>query len=311
MATRILGLHHVTATVAEAIPDLRWYRDLLGLRLVKHTVNFDNPAVSHFYYGDGVGRPGSVFTTFPYAGQGVRAGTRGPGQIESTRFSVPAGALPFWEERLGEAGVAVSPNHFLGEESLRCQDPSGLILTLVASAVDARPAWTGEVDQVAAIQGLHSVVLPVRDPDRSLAFLAEILGGVAAQGEQDTTRVHLGADRPGHWVDLVPAGDQPDGVNGIGTVHHVAFAVSTPEEQGALREELLRRGVKVTEVLDRKYFQSIYFREPGGILYEVATTGPGFTVDEPVETLGSTLCLPPWLEDGRSQIEEALPELDI
>ncbi len=306
MAARILGLHHVTATVAEAIPDLRWYRDLLGLRLVKRTVNFDNPAVHHFYYGDRTGSPGSVFTTFPYAGHGVRVGTRGSGQIESTRFSVPAGALPFWKERLARAGVAVSPNLFLGEESLRFQDPSGLILTLVATTGDARPGWTGVVEQVEAIQGLHSVVLPVRDPDRSLAFLAEILGGVAVPRDQGASRVHVGPDRPGHWVDVVPAGDHPEGVNGLGTVHHVAFAVSAPAEQIALREELLHRGVKVTDVLDRKYFQSIYFREPGGILYEVATTGPGFTVDEPVDTLGSTLCLPPWLESRREEITEAL-----
>ncbi len=306
MTACILCLHHVTATVAEAVSDLRWYRDLLGLRLVKRTVNFDNPAVHHFYYGNRTGSPGSVFTTFPYAGHRVREGTRGAGQIESTRFSVPAGALPFWKERLGDAGVAVTPNHFLGEESLRCQDPAGLILTLVASVGDARPAWTGEVEPVAAIQGLHSVVLPVRDPDASLRFLAEVLGGVAGPGDQGATRVHLGLDRPGHWVDVVSAGDRPEGVNGIGTVHHVAFAVSTPAEQVALREELLRRGVKVTEVLDRKYFQSIYFREPGGILYEVATTGPGFTVDEPVESMGSTLCLPSWLEDRREEIREAL-----
>lgn len=306
MAARILGLHHVTATVAEAIPDLRCYRDLLGLRLVKRTVNFDNPAVHHFYYGDRTGSPGSVFTTFPYAGHRVRVGTRGSGQIESTRFSVPAGALPFWKERLGDAGVAVTPNHLLGEESLWFQDPSGLVLTLVATTGDPRPGWVGEVDQVAAIQGLHSVVLPVRDPDASLRFLAEILGGVAGPGNQGATRVHLGLDRPGHWVDVVPAGDHPEGVNGLGTVHHVAFAVPTLREQSALREELLHRGVKVTEVLDRQYFQSIYFREPGGILYEVATTSPGFTVDEPVETLGSTLCLPPWLESRREEIAEAL-----
>ncbi len=306
MLPRLKGLHHVTATVAEEMPDLRWYRDLLGLRLVKRTVNFDNPAVHHFYYGDRTGSPGSIFTTFPYAGQRVRVGTHGAGQIESTRFSVPAGALPFWETRLRERGVAVSRNHFLGEESLRFQDPSGLILTLVAAAVDSRTAWTGEVDPVAAIQGIHSVVLPVRDPDRSLAFLTETLGGVAGVGDQGTTRVHVGADRPGHWVDVVPAGDQRDGVNGLGTVHHVAFVVSTPEEQGALREELLQCGVKVTEVLDRKYFRSIYFREPGGILYEVATTGPGFAVDEPVETLGTTLCLPSWLEDRREEIRKAL-----
>ncbi len=309
----ILGLHHVTATVDEARPDLAFCRDALGLRLVKKTVNFDNHHVYHFYYGDERGTPGTIWTTFPYHGHGVRVGVKGAGQIARTSFSVPRGALAFWDAQLRSRGVAVEAGApRFGDETLTCRDASGLEFELVACAADLRAPWrAAPAAPEAAIRGLHSVTLAIRDPQPTMALLREMLGFEVVAEEGDAVRLAVNGNAPGHWIEIArAAADAPAAVNGIGTVHHVAMAIEGVDDQLKLREALLARGLKVTEVRDRCYFQSIYFREPGGVLLEVATVAPGFTLDESIDELGQGLKLPPWEEAHRADIEAYLPSLD-
>jgi glyoxalase family protein len=307
----IRSLHHVTATVDEAQQDLDFCVDVLGLRLVKTTVNFDNHNVFHFYYGDAVGTPGTIWTTFPYRGWGVPVGAKGVGQVGVTSFSVPEGTLPFWRARLAAHGIAVEdvPPRF-GEPALACADPSGLAIELVASR-DARAPWAhGGVDEVNAVRGLHSVTLTVDTPDPTLALFRELLGCRVVDETEGRVRLAVGgANLPGHRLDILHGTSAGRARNGIGTVHHVALAVSSAEEQRRLREELIGYGCQVTEVRDRCYFESIYFREPGGVLIEVATVQPGFTVDESPAALGRQLMLPPWEEPHRATIEAGLPAI--
>jgi glyoxalase family protein len=305
----ILGLHHVTATVDDAQADLNFCLDLLGMRLVKKTVNFDNHGVYHFYYGTEIGAPGTIWTTFPYKGRGVRVGEKGAGQVVTTSFSVPAGSLERWRRRLDERGVAFRDVEArFGEDAIRINDPSGLRFELVGSDRDARAPWAGSgVDADAAIRGLHSVTMVVRSSGHTLELLTGLLGYQVVDEVENCTRVAVADDRPGHLIDIVVDPDAAGAVNGLGTVHHVAMAITTGDEQRRLREELLRTGLNVTEVRDRCYFQSIYFREPGGVLLEVATIQPGFTSDEEAGALGRALKLPPWEEPNRAAIEEQLP----
>lgn len=305
----IRSLHHVTATVSEAQDDLDFYTGLLGQRLVKKTVNFDNTHVYHFYYGDEKGTPGTIMTTFPYAQMGVRQGTHGAGQITTTSFSAPKGSLPFWYERLSYAGVPFETEGTgFGEEAVRFKDPSGLDIRIVESPADARTPWRkADINDANALRGIHGVSLTVRDPQKTLAFMNELMETSVVGEREGTMRVAVNGDAPGQLVEIIRAGDTPGAVNGLGTVHHVAFAVDDPDQQLELRRELLRRGIPVTEVMDRQYFKSIYFREPGGVLFEVATIPPGFTADESIAELGSSLKLPPWEEANRRNIEAGLP----
>ena len=308
----ILGLHHVTATVDTAQADLDFYRDALGLRLVKKTVNFDNHNVYHFYYGDEIGTPGTIWTTFPYAGWGVPVGIKGAGQIGVTSFSVPAGSLGAWTDRLRGRGIdAVDDQPRFGEESITFADPSGLLIELVASGRDARAPWTGgDVDAGLAIRGLHSVTMVVRSFDRTVEFMTKRLGFTVSQEMEGRKRLTVNGDGPGKSIDVVATDRGPAAKNGLGTVHHVAMAVAGAEEQLRFREELLGLGVQVTPVMDRQYFTSIYFREPGGVLFEIATLKPGFMFDEDREHLGTAVKLPPWEEPNRRSIEAGLPRVD-
>lgn len=308
----ILGLHHLTATVAEAQDDLDCYVGALGLRLVKKTVNFDNHDVYHFYYGDELGRPGTLMTTFPYEGWGVPVGTHGAGQITVTSFSVPEGSLASWSERLGERGFeATDPSERFGDEAIRFRDPSGLVIELLASGDDSRDPWiAGGTTPDTAVRGLNAAVLSVRDSAPSIRFLTDVLGWEVVAEEGDRTRLAANGDEPGHRLEILAAADAPAAVNGLGTVHHVAMAIADEDAQARLREELVREGVQVTPVKDRQYFKSIYFREPGGVLYEVATLPPGFTIDEEPDSLGTELKLPPWEEPRRSAIERGLPSVE-
>jgi glyoxalase family protein len=310
MSSPILGLHHVTATVDDAQADLDFSVDALGLRLVKKTVNFDNHFVYHFYYGDEVGHPGTIWTTFPYKGRGVPVGAKGAGQITVTSFSIPAGSLDVWKKRLRERGYTVTdaPPRF-GEESILVTDPSGLGIELIANDTDTRSPWTGGgIEPASAVRGLHSVSLEVRDPKRTVDFMREMLGFEVVNEMEGRTRVAVNGEGPGKSMDIVHAGDAGWAKNGLGTVHHVAMAIGSEDEQLKLREELVSRA-QVTPVRDRQYFKSIYFREPGGVLFEVATMKPGFPVDEPVADLGRGLKLPPWEEPHRGAIEAQLPNV--
>ena len=308
MAHRILGLHHVTATVGDAQQDLDFCLDVLGLRLVKKTVNFDNHRVYHFYYGTERGLPGTIWTTFPYKERGTRVGSKGAGQVVATAFSVPAASLAFWRDRLTTHGAPVrSVEARLGEEAFQTSDPSGLWFELVGTDRDGREPWCGNgVGRQDAIRGLHSVTMIVKALGPTLAFMLDVLGYVMVGQEGSRTRVADGGDAPGHIIDIIEDPHAEPAVNGIGTVHHVAMAIATPDEQLRLRESLVHMGLEVTEVKDRCYFQSIYFREPGGVLLEVATVQPGFTVDEDLLSLGRNLKLPPWEEAHRAEIEAGL-----
>lgn len=308
MESVIRSLHHVTATVDDAQQDVDFYVKALGMRLVKKTVNFDNRNVYHFYYGDEQGTPNTLMTTFPYGGWGVPVGVHGSGQITATSFSVPEGSLPVWQDRLRGKGIgARHSGERFGEEVLSFRDPSGLVIDLVANRDDERAPWVAEgLTPETAVRGLDGVSLSIRTPGPTIRFLTEVLGWEVVDEEEGRRRLAVNGDRPGHRLQVIDAPDAPAGSNGLGTVHHVAMAVSNEEEQRKLREELVRLGVHVTPVLDRQYFRSIYFREPGGVLYEVATIPPGFTVDEDLSSLGSDLKLPPWEEPNRPAIEQGL-----
>ena len=309
MNANISSLHHVTATVAEAQADLDFYVGLLGQRLVKKTINFDNPGVYHFYYGDEQGSPGTIMTTFPYAGKGVRQGVKGVGQITVTSFSAPAASMPFWRARLTAARVPfIDEDTVFGEASLSFDDPSGLGIRIVATDGDPRAPWTGDgIDAAHAIRGIHSVSLLVREPANTVAMVAALLDGTVVNEAAHVTRMGINGTAPGQLLELVRAREEAAAVNGLGTVHHVAFAAADDAAQLALRDEIVRRGIHVTPVLDRQYFHSIYFREPNGVLFEVATRPPGFAVDEPLALLGRALKLPPWEEARRALIEASLP----
>ena len=307
MSHPILGLHHVTATVDEAQPDLDFCIDLLGLRLVKKTVNFDNHNVYHFYYGTEVGTPGTIWTTFPYAGYGVRVGAKGAGQVVTTVSRCPpdrssSGAIACAKEASSTSDLE---SHF-GEPAIAFNDPSGLRFELIATGRDDRAPWTRHSRSHAAIRGLHSVQMMVRQAQPSVDFLTGVLGYQLVGQSGSRTRVAAGGDAAGHLIDVIEDNDARTAVNGLGTVHHVAMAIGTAEEQLAIREELVRLGVGVTDVRDRCYFTSIYFREPGGVLFEIATMKPGFTIDEDRSTLGQGLKLPPWEEPHRESIEANL-----
>lgn len=306
------GLHHVTAIAGDPQKNVDFYVTGLGLRLVKKTVNFDDPGTYHLYYGDEQGRPGSLITFFPW--RGVPRGRIGAGQSTSTAFSVPAGALGWWTEHFAALGVEASVTSTSSEEErLSVRDPDGLQLDLVASTLeDPRDPWdSASVPDEYAIRGQHSSVLTVRRPDATIAVLTDDLGLEVVAQRGSTTRLAAGDGRPGDVVDVVGSSLTPEGLTAGGTVHHIAFRVPDRDAQEIWRQELAARGYGVTEILDREYFTSIYFREPGGVLFELATDTPGFAIDEPLLELGRSLKLPPWLEPSRQAIESRVAKLDV
>lgn len=307
----LLGLHHITAIAGDPKRNLDFYTRVLGLRFVKKSVNQDDPGTYHLYYGDYAGSPGTILTFFPWAG--LRRGRPGQGQAYATAFSVPPAALPFWQQRLGRLKVetAAVESRF-ADQVLPLFDPDGLRLELVATAeADARtPAPAADVPAEHAIRGFHSSTLALPDASATAALLAETMGFHSAGQAGHRARYTVGAGGPGACVDLLTDPNLPPGLNGAGTVHHIAFRAPDDATQEKAREQLLRRGLGVSPVIDRAYFKSIYYREPNGVLFEIATDAPGFAVDEPVEKLGSRLSLPPRLEPHRKEIEIALPRLD-
>lgn len=302
------GIHHVTAIAGDPQRNLDFYTGVLGLRLVKVTVNFDDPETYHLYFGDGEGTPGSILTFFPWAG--VRSGRRGTGQATVTAFTVPHGSIGYWLERLKDCNVVTEPPQTrFGDEVLAFNDPDGLRLELVAGD-DHRQPWTGgRVPPEHAIRGFHGVTLSEEGHNGTERLLTETLG-FRAVGHAGS-RFRYDGGQPGGIVDVECVPDLAPGRMGLGVVHHVAFRASNRPMQDALRGKVVESGLNVTPVIDRKYFQSIYFREPGGVLFEIATDAPGFAVDEPVSELGSSLCLPAALEAKREYIEARLRPLKL
>ena len=307
----IKGLHHVTATVDDAREDYTFYTQTLGLRLVKTTVNFDNNQVYHFYYGNKLGNPGTIMTTFPYKGQAVRQGVEGTGQVAVTAFSAPIGALAFWEARLEQAGVAIKRSKRFGQNLLRFADPAGLKLEIIENDEDEREPWVNaEISEAVAIRGFFGVTLSIAALAPTINFLENEFGfkKIGAEGKYLRFVANDGP-QAGNYVDIRDDADEDRGRNGIGTVHHVAWRVENDEALLAIRHRLVEElGFRVTEVKDRNYFHSIYFRMPGHVLFEIATIPPGFTVDETPEELGQALKLPAWEEVNRAQIEQVLPQ---
>ena len=303
------GLHHVTAIASSPQRNVDFYARVLGLRLVKRTVNFDAPESWHLYYGDESGTPGSLLTFFPWPD--VPRGRQGSGLTTATAFSVPETSLGWWAERLRGLGVETdAPTSRDGEDVLTLRDRDGMVLDLVASPGDTRSGWDGAAGIPAehAVRGLHSVTMTEAVVERTATMLTDLLGMGTGDESTDRTRFTMGAGGSGASLDVTPGA----GVRGLqagGTVHHVAFRAPDLPTMTSWQHQLMDAGVAVTEIRDRQYFKSIYFREPGGVLFEIATDDPGFTTDEPLLELGRTLKLPPWLEPSRAQIAAALPDL--
>jgi len=304
------GIHHVTAISGGPQRNVDFYAGTLGLRLVKKTVNFDDPETYHLYYGDGAGSPGTIMTFFPWAH--APGGRIGAGQLVVTSFSIPATSLGFWTERLIEKGVRYEkPRDRFGDTVLSFEDPDRLRIELVATE-DTRPGWSGgPVQDEHSVRGFHHVALAVETTDQTASLMIDTLGFRQVDETEGRIRLSAGEGTPGDLVDVVNAAGFPHGSMGVGTVHHVAFRVPDEEIQLAVRAEISALGYGVTPVLDRNYFRSIYFREPGGVLFEIATDPPGFAVDEAEEELGTHLKLPPWLETRRDKLEEVLPPLRV
>ncbi len=297
----LLGLHHVTAISSAPQPNLDFYCGVLGLRLVKRTVNFDDPGSYHLYYGDDAGQPGTLITFFPWPG--ARRGRAGAGQASANAFTVPRGSLAAWRTRLEAFGcTAGADERRFGDELLGFDDPDGMRIELIAAGPPASDPW---------ITGLHSVTLRVHDAQPSAALLTEQLGLRAMGAEGLRYRFEIAQGGPGAILDVLHDPDAPPGVMAAGAIHHVAFRVANDAAQAQWRTTLTTAGTAVSEVMDRDYFHSIYFREPGGVLYEIATDPPGFTVDEPRESLGTGLRIPSWLEPMRARIEKTLPPITV
>jgi len=306
------GVHHITAIAGDPQQNVEFYAGILGLRLVKQTVNFDDPGTYHLYFGDALGRPGTILTFFPWPG--APRGRHGVGQATVVSFSVPPDSLGFWGERLRSLVIPFERlESAFGEPVLEFSDPDGLHLELVEdSRTDLGQPWTGaSVPSPQAIRGFHSVALLERTHDGTAELLTEVMGFRLAQAVGHRRRYVVGDGGLATKVDVVIAPDAPSGQVAVGTVHHVAWRAATDEAQEAWRRRLVAAYLSVTTVRDRRYFRSIYFHEPGGVLFEIATDPPGFTVDEPAEVLGAKLQLPPWLEPRRQMLEARLPVLRL
>lgn len=308
------GIHHISAICGDPQRNVDFYSGLLGLRLVKKTVNFDDPGSYHLYYGDGVGSPGTIMTFFAWLlPPTVRAdGRQGTGQVTTTSFRIPATSVDFWVDRLASAGVDFDgPEKRFEEEVISFSDPDRLPVELVARDGRGPPvAWTaGPVSARHAIRGFSGASLSLRGYEQTADLLTRTLGFREVAREGARFRFQIGDGHDAAAIDLLCLPESEPGRMGIGVVHHIAWRARSAAEQLELRALLVSAGLDVTPVLDRNYFQSIYFREPGGVLFEVATDGPGFTVDEPLDELGTRLKLPSWLEPRRTRLEARLPEL--
>ena len=305
------GIHHVTAIASDPQANVDFYTKVLGLRLVKQTVNFDAPHVWHLYYGDEKGSPSSILTFFPWPG--VMQGKEGAGLTTATGFSVPPESIGFWHERVKTLGLTTESPVVRGDsEVLTLFDNDGMRLELIASPGDSRSGWDGvsDVPQEHAVRGLHEVTLSERNLDPTASMLTNFLGMGLSSETAGAASFSMGEGGAGASVQVV-GGIQDRGLQAGGTVHHVAFRAPNLQTMESWRQELVSRGVNVTEVMDRQYFKSIYFREPGGVLFEIATDEPGFDIDEPLLELGRKLKLPPWLEPSREQIQHSLPRIEV
>ncbi len=310
MDNTIKGLHHITAIAGSPQRNYDFYIRVLGLRLVKKTVNFDDPQTYHFYFGDRVGTPGTILTFFPWPG--VKPGKEGAGMATEIGFEVPENSLDFWKNRFDKLHVSHEEVTLkFGEKYLAFRDPDGLNLALIGTKNNTQsPPWkTAEIHSDAAIKGFHSVTLTVRDKKGTISVLTGVFGYELLSREGNVFRYLAAGAEGASIVDIIEMPEAQPGINARGTNHHVAFRVKDEETLMAFRERIVKRGHHITEKIDRQYFYSLYFREPGGVLFEIATENPGFAIDESMEELGSGLQLPPQYESARTSIEKGLPVL--
>ncbi|CAN5589756.1 ring-cleaving dioxygenase [soil metagenome] len=311
MGNLITGIHHVTAIASDAQENIDFYAGILGVRLIKQTVNFDASGVYHFYYRDEVGHPGSIITFFPY--QGLVSGRQGKGMLNTTTFSVPVASLDYWLKRLKQFNIDYKnpAERFDGELVVYFEDGDGLGLELVFNDKDNRPGFTyGHIPLEHSIKGFYNVEIWEEGYERTAGLLTEQLDHelIAEKGN----RFRFAAtNTPGNYVDIICSPDSLKGLSGSGTVHHLAFSTPDKTTQAEVRLKIVKRMLNPTPILDRNYFTSIYFREPGGVLFEIATAGPGFDIDETPDHLGEALKLPLQYETERQQIESHLPPITV
>ena len=308
---RIQGLHHITAVASDPQANVDFYVDVLGQRLIKTTVNFDDPGTYHLYYGDEVGTPGTALTFFPWTR--MHRGRRGAGETVAMAYAIRPSSLPYWKDRLHDHGVEwVDVGPRFGEDVISFPDPDGMVVELVATEDPSTvQVWKdGPVPEEHSLRGFHSVTLLVTAVAPTAEVLVRNMGYEPAGQEGSRFRFRGASGDRGLYIDIDQQPEASRGAFGAGSIHHIAFRTVDDDEQLEYLEQLRAAGLQVTPVQDRQYFHSIYFREPGGVLFEVATDAPGFLVDESVDELGSTLKLPPWYEGMRNQIEAKLPPID-
>lgn len=312
MKNAIKGLHHITAIAGDAKRNFDFYTKVLGLRFIKRTVNFDDPHTYHFYFGNETGTPGTILTFFPW-GSAVRQGRRGAGMTTEFGYAVPEGSIDFWIKRLEDNNVIYNkPAEKFGEKYLTFLDPDGLKIELVETkAKDGRtPYEIGDIDAATATRGFYNATLTLNNVKPTAAILTDVLGYSLIDKDVNRYRYATNTVDTANVIDLVELPAEQRGVGAGGTVHHIAFRVNNDDDQMAVREKILTKGLNITPQIDRNYFHSLYFREPGGVLFEIATDNPGFSVDEPLEDLGKNLKLPAQYESRRKEIESRLVSLD-
>ncbi|HCN51792.1 MAG TPA: ring-cleaving dioxygenase [Chryseobacterium sp.] len=309
MDNRILGLHHITAIADNAKRNLDFYTQVLGVRLVKKTVNFDDPGTYHFYFGNENGTPGTILTFFPW--EGIGQGTNGSGLATHIGYSVPKGSLEFWKNRLQGLNIKMEEGEIFGEKLISFKDPDGLQLQLIEpSTEDSRKVWTTEeLKDENALKGFHNVTLTLKKAEPTMKVLTDILGYDLQKQEGKRYRLATNAIDTANLVDIIENDKTPAGRNAAGTNHHIAFRVKDDQVLMEYRDKVLSAGLSITPKINRDYFYSLYFREPGGVLFEIATDNPGFTVDESLDELGTHLKLPAQYEGMRDKIEDVLPKL--
>jgi glyoxalase family protein len=310
MPQLINGLHHITAMADDPQKNVDFYAGILGLRLVKKTINFDAPDVYHLYYGNEDGAPGTIMTFFPYSG--LHRGRPGKGQLTVTSFSIPVNSMGYWTERLKKFNIPYQqPQERFNESFIYFEDNDGLGIELVTTDKDNRKGFTyGQVKEEHAVKGFHSITLSEDGYEKTAGLLSTQMDH-SLIGESGNRFRYSASGRIGDLVDIVCEPDRARGLQGAGTIHHVAFSTDTDETITQMQTRLAKSGMHVTEVLDRQYFHSIYFREPGGVLFEVATNPPGFAIDEEKAHLGEALKLPSWEESHRANIEKGLKPIKL
>lgn len=311
MENTILGIHHITAIAGDAKRNFDFYTKVLGLRFIKKTVNFDDPHTYHFYFGDNEGTPGSILTFFPW-GSAIRPGKRGAGMATEIGYSVPAGSLEFWQQRFEQYNVIYNkPAEKFGQRYLTFLDPDGLKFEMIEVADDTRkPYTTEEVTEAVATRGFYNTTLTLNNAAPTAHILTEVFGYRLLSKEVNRYRYITDATDTANVIDIVEIPSENRGIGAGGTIHHIAFRVKDDATQMKFYEKIRKMGLHITPQIDRNYFHSLYFREPGGVLFEIATDNPGFTVDEPLEELGKNLKLPAQYESQRAAIEKHLVALD-